>query len=208
MAAGEIMLTEGLKRCTWRLVERQTQQFSRGGSGPVVDLGDPFWEIDFRYENLDRAAWQALTAWVQRRQGAGVNFAAYRPDRKDPILKQPGDTETDFEMRATNYGSIETVRIHWGLDYELSVGDMVAYDASDGSRYVGEITEFAQYASQNAHAVVYPPRKDSATQAPNPALSMATGLFRMVTDSLQMSEPYDPKKSLSFRARQDERPVA
>ena len=82
MADNEIMLTTGLKRCTWTPMERQTTPFGRGG-GIVVELGYPYWMIDFEYANLLDDDWRELTAWVARRRGAVQSLSCHAAGSKE-----------------------------------------------------------------------------------------------------------------------------
>jgi hypothetical protein len=209
MAAGEIMITKGLKSCTWRIVERQTQQFSRNGTGPVIELGAPYWEIDFRYENLSPENWRLLTSWVNRRRGAKENFSAYRPDRKAPLFRaEANDPALIFTIIETvTEGNKVLVDYPAGVSPYAAVGDMVAYDSATGARYVGEVEEIEAVFSSRTRLRTYPPAPLMAA-SPNGNLYAATGLFKMVANTLQMSEPYTVKKTLSFRAKQDEAPIA
>lgn len=196
MSAGEVMLTDRLKSCTWRLVERQTQQFARGGASAVIQIGEPYWLIDLVYENLGATEFRALSAWLARRRGALVTFSAFRADRPHPanITAEPVATITSQD--------VSTIRVQAGPDL-VGVGDMISYNAVSGGRFIGEVTNVvatgAGYADVNT--VPLPPTPHGT---PVVQLVPAVGLFRLEPSSVRITEVYEPKKRVSFTARQDE----
>jgi hypothetical protein len=74
---------------------------------------------------------------------------------------------------------------------------MVAFDATNGGRYVGILTELVSGTTWEA----FPP---APVGSASPACVDAAGHFRLMPETIQMQDPLDPKKGLSFSARQKE----
>lgn len=194
MSTGEFMPTDALRECTWTLQERQTAQYSRGGNSQVIDLGDPFWTLTATYEGLGPAQFKALSAFISRRQGARVTFAARRPGRKP-----------DFAQDPVGLGFVVTsgkLRIDAGAT-PVVAGDMVSYTTSGSGRYIGEVQSTSVVSGTNLECVMRPLAL-AAHATPDVAIVGAWGLFRLDPQSVQISETYDPRKRVSFSARQVE----
>lgn len=192
MSAEELMLTKGLKSCVWTPKERQSEQFTTGGAGKVIEYGGPFWEVDFTYENLREIDWRKLTAWAARRRGAAVTFKAFPAMQRSPLNGDPGS------VSISEVGSDE-LRVN--TNPTLSLGDFLAYNASGSGRFVGQVVEITGGGSGYINCRTFPPRVGVSGSA---AVVDAAGIFRMVPTSLRMTNPLDPKKRLSFTARQVE----
>lgn len=186
MADNELMLTKGLKACIWTPKERQTTPFANAG-GIVVMQGFPYWHLRCEYENLEDSDWVALRAWLSRRRGAFSPFKAFRAMNRTPIGGASSCT-----VSAGGGGTITAT-----ASPALQVGDMVAYDVTAGGRAVVELTA----ANGGNNFDCFPPAPAGSA---NPECVDAGGYFRIIPASVSMSEPYDPKKSLRFEARQDE----
>ena len=187
MSDGELMLTTGLKRCEWIPREKQTQIFGRGAKSPVIDLGTPYWEVKFSYSNMTDDEWAELRAWLARRRGALSYFSAF-----NAMNRTPRGGATSCTVSAGGGGSITV-----NASPAAQVGDMVAYDDANGGRAVVMLTENTSGNNFNC----FPP---AVIGSGNPAIVDAAGYFRLIPDSVQMSDPFDAKKSLSFEARQME----
>lgn len=184
MADNELMLTVGLKRCTWIPMERQTTPFGRGG-GIVVELGTPYWMVNFEYQNLLPDDWQALTAWVARRRGAKSPFKAFPAMKRSP---KGGATSCTAAGQAN--GTVTVV-----ASPAAEVGDFVAFDGATG-RAVVQLT--ADNGANNFNC--FPP---APVGSANPEIVDPGGYFQLI-GTPRMSDPFDPKKSMSFSARQVE----
>ena len=77
------------------------------------------------------------------------------------------------------------------------MGDYVAYDAGGGGRAVVQLT--AANGSNNFDC--FPP---APTGSGSPEIVDPGGYFQLVPNSVSMSDPYDPRKTLTFSARQVE----
>lgn len=209
LASFPALPTDGLKSCEWKPVERQTRQFSRNGSGPVLELGRPYWEIDCTYDNLNDQAFRSLSSFLTGLRGARNPFRAYRPSRPKSAGRpdaNAGDIE-DFERVTTaDYDAL----LLGFVDGEggFGVGDMVSYRTTANARYVGEVTRVQAEFLRSSRLILFPPVQTPHASAPEPQIVKPEGLFTIVPDSLQMSEPYEPKKRVSFSARQWERAYA
>lgn len=186
----EPMITTGLKTCTWQLRQRQTQQFGLSGNGQVITRGRPFWVLQFEYENLKPADYQALSAWISRRNGGEFTFLAYRPDRPQP-LSGPANSPS-FSISGSNL----VIDTNAGA---INPGDMAAYITSNSRRYVGEVVNVASVSGDQYTCEMRPAPPSVVSGAD---LMQAQGEFILEPDTLSISEPYDLRKRVGFAARQ------
>lgn len=198
--ASETFPVSNLKTCEWLPITRQTAPMNQGGSGQVIEMGDPYWMIQCAYENLNEADYRALTAFLARRNGAMVPFRAYRSDRQMP-LNIPNADSLSPSISQVSSG---VMQITTGTN-KLSEGDMVAYAASDGSRYVGEIKDILSTQTSSVQCELFPIAPTPASSA-DLQIYRAEGLFTLEPGSIQTSEPIDKRRSVSFSARQLEKP--
>jgi len=198
--ASETFPVDGLKRCDWSVVTRQTSLVSYGGGDSVIDMGEPYWMITCGYENLTEAQHRAVTSFLKRRNGAMVPFRAYRPDRQNPI----NITNAGALSPSISEVSAGVVQITTGTP-KLAEGDMVAYKTSTGARFVGEIADLLSTQTNSIQCELYP---SAPTPHGTPELQIyrAEGLFRLEPSSVQVSEPMDKRRSVGFSARQLEKP--
>lgn len=185
MADYELILTKGLKKMTWVPQERATTPFTIGG-GINVELGRPYWLIDCEYANLQIADWKALRSWVTRRRGGKSPFRAFHA-----MNRTPAGGATSCTVSAGGGGPLTI-----NMTPAAQPGDFVAYDVAGGGRAIHEVLELISGSSFE----VFPPA-DKAGSA-NPSCVEAAGDFMFDLSSLRMSETYDPKKTVSFKARQ------
>lgn len=198
--ASETFPVSGLKSCTWALTERQTSQITYGGGGGGIDMGEPYWVITCTYENLTAVKYRAVTAFLGRRNGNMVPFRAYRSDRQDPInIPNAGSLSPSISEVSSGVMQITT-----GAD-KLAEGDMVAYDTSAGARFVGEIDELLS-TQTNSIQCRLSPFAPTPNSTPDLQIYRAEGLFTLLPDTVSPNEPYDGKRSISFSARQLEKP--
>ncbi|MEL6754939.1 MAG: hypothetical protein AAFP81_00775 [Pseudomonadota bacterium] len=198
--ASETFPVSGLKNCTWTKAWRQTSQITGGGGGGGIEMGDPYWMISCVYENLTEAQFRAVTAFIGRRNGNLVPFRAYRSDRQNPInipnagALSPSITEITAGVMQITTGTLK-----------LAEGDMVAYRSSAGARFVGEIDELlsSQTNSVQCRMIPFAPTPNGT---PDLQIYRAEGLFMLIPESVSPNEPYDKKRSISFSARQLEKP--
>lgn len=198
MSAGELILTDCLKECTWQLVEQQSAPETRANGGQVVTWGRPFWSLTARYENLSDAGFRALTAWVSRRKRSRVSFTAWRADRPAPLLN-PAMTNTGLGVSSVNI-SAGTVTLTGLGSTVISPGDMIGFSTLAGGYWVGEATATATPSGGTATISVWPyPQTPHGT--PNVRLLKALGEFQLVGDPV-IREPSSRVRSLEFVARQ------
>lgn len=198
--ASETFPVSGLKRCDWVPSFRQTQQLTNGGGNGGIEMGDPYWMISCTYENLTESQHRAVTSFIARRNGNQVPFRAYRPDRQNPLnIINAGALSPSIAEVSSGVMQITT-----GTD-RLAEGDMVAYQTSAGARYVGEIADVLSTPVDAIQCTLLPfaPTPDGT---PELQIYRAEGLFTLEPDSVVPSEPFDRKRSLSFSARQLQKP--
>ena len=191
MADGELMLTEGLKTCNFLQAERQNGFFGLGGFSAIVDYGPPYWELELEYENLSDANFRVLTAWMRRRRGGMSYFKAFRAMSRNPL----GGASSATVAQQTS----DTLRVT--SSPVLQIGDMVAYDANGSGRFVGEVIEIVATAAGYVDVKTFPPISVPAS-TPNAEIVDAGGYFRVLPDTVRLSEPLGFTRSMSFRARQ------
>jgi hypothetical protein len=167
-------------------MERQTNPFSNSG-GIVVELGKPYWMIACEYANLTDAEWRELTAWIARRRGSKSPFKAFRA-----MQRNPRGGASSCTVSAGGNGTITV-----NASPAAQVGDMIAYNAGAGGRAVVQLT--ASNGSNNFDC--FPPAPSGSG---SPEIVDAGGYFRLMANTVNMSDPFDPKKTLSFQARQVE----
>lgn len=186
MADNELMLTTGLKVCTLTPVERQTALGMYGGQ-QVITRGKPYWVMRCEYANLLDEDWAALTAWVARRRGASSPFYGFPAMRRSPINGATGVTVSSVN---TSLGRANFSPSGGGA---FVPGDFVAYDSGSGRALVQLIENTAGSTWET-----FPPATAGGANADctDPAAS-----FRLIPQSVRMSEPFDPRKTLSFEAR-------
>jgi X-X-X-Leu-X-X-Gly heptad repeat protein len=198
--ASETFPVSGLKSCEWTDVVRQTDQSSYGGGDSVIEMGEPYWTISCRYENLSEAQHRAVTSFLKRRNGSMVPFRAYRPDRQNPLnIANAGSLSPSITEVSTGVMQITT-----GTN-KLAEGDMVAYKTSTGARYVGEIADVLSTQTSSIQCELYP-AAPTPNGSPDLQIYRAEGLFRLVPSSVQNPEPHDKRRSVTFSARQVEKP--
>jgi len=197
MSAGEQFPTKGLKSCVWSLSQRQTSQYGRSGNSQVIKLGEAFWRVKFEFENLTDADFRYLTSFIARRKGRMVSFAAYRPDRLKGLQHSGGVVPSAFSVS----GDTLTVTMPGGQHF--SHGDMISYAAASGGRYVGEVTEITS-ASGGTTVMKSEPSPVAAAGTHDAQSEFAWGLFTLEPDSVNISEPFEITKRVSFTARQVE----
>lgn len=198
--ASETFPVSGLKSCTWTPAWRQTSQITGGGGGGGIEMGDPYWMITCSYENLTEVQHRAVTSFIGRRQGNLVPFRAYRPDRQLPVNIPNADALSPSITQIT----AGVMQITTGT-LKLAEGDMVAYRSSAGARFVGEIDELLSTQTNSVQCRMSP-FAPTPNGTPELQIYRAEGLFTLIPDSVSGNEPYDKKRSISFSARQLEKP--
>lgn len=198
MSAGELILTDCLKECSWSLVERQSEAETRENGGQVVALGRPFWTLTARYENLSDTAFRALTAWLARRKRSRVSFTAWRPDRPTLALNS-SITNSGLGVSAVSISGGTVSLTGLGTNV-ISPGDMIGFSTLAGGYWVGEATATATPTAGAATVSVWPyPQTPHGT--PNVRLLKALGEFQIVGEPV-IREPSNRVRSLEFNARQ------
>lgn len=197
--ASETMPYDGLKRCDWRVVQRQTLPFTQGGGGAVIEMGEPYWMIDCAYDNLSDAKFRAVTAFLGRRNGAIVPFRAYRADRQKPLnISNPQALIVSIAEQSAGIMRVTGTS-------KLLAGDMIAYKTITGARHIGEIIEViaspADTTDFRLHPFASTPHAGGEVQ-----IYRAEALFTIEPDSVAISEPYDKRRGVTFTARQLQRP--
>lgn len=187
MADYELILTTGLKKMTWLPQERATTPFAVGG-GINVELGSPFFLIRCEYgPGLTLAEWKALRAWITRRRGSKSPFRAFHA-----MNRTPAGGASSCTVSAGGGGPLTI-----NMSPAAQPGDFVAYDVAGGGRAIHEVLENISGSSFE----VFPPANKAGSG--NPSCVDAAGDFRLDLSTLNMSETYDPKNTVSFQARQE-----
>ncbi|MEO0955688.1 MAG: hypothetical protein AAFY12_11895 [Pseudomonadota bacterium] len=196
----ETFPVSGLKSCEWTPTFRQTTQITNGGGGGGIEMGDPYWLINCSYGNLTEIQFRAVTSFIGRRQGNLVPFRAYRPDRQLPVNIPNADALSPSIIQIT----AGVMQITTGT-LKLAEGDMVAYRSSAGARFVGEIDELlsAQTNSIQCRMIPFAPTPNGT---PDLQIYRAAGLFRLLPETVSVTEPHDRRRAISFSARQVEVP--
>lgn len=199
--ASESLPMDKLKRLQWLPTLRQSEAFTVGGSGAAIDYGEPYITITAQYENLTDAQMRVLSAFLARRNGRAVPFRAHNPARKKPIaIANPAALSPTISEVSTGVLQIDT-----GVSDQMSEGDIIAYKSFTGARFVGQISDIVASSGTTTDFMTQP-----AAQQPDgtPELQIfeAEGLFRLDPSSVDMSEPHDLKRRVSFTARQLETP--
>lgn len=200
MSAGEAILTDCLKECSWRLSERQSDAETRENGGQVVTWGRPFWMLTARYENLSDTAFRALTAWIARRKRSRVTFTAWRADRPALALNA-SITNSGLGIGGAGVSIVNSTVPLTGLGSNvISPGDMIGYSTLAGGYWVGEATATATPTAGAATVSVWPyPQTPHGT--PNVRLLKALGEFQLVGEP-NIREPSSRVRSLEFEAHQ------
>lgn len=195
----ESMPRAGLKECNWTPVHRQTIPHTMGGDSHAIELGRSYWTFTATYQNLTDAEHRALSAFINRRKGAVTPFRASRPDKGAPLAITASQTPTLSIVS----GSTLRITTTGGL---MSEGDMVAYTDSTAARIIGEIDEITNTGANYVDCTLLPgARAPGATPAAQ--IFNAEGIFRLIPGSVRGSEPHDHRRSISFEARQVEKPI-
>ncbi len=198
MSAGEIFLTDRLKDCSWRLMQRQSAPFARQ-TGQVIVYGGAYWVASFRYENLDGPGLRALSAWIARRQGSRVTFTAYRPTRKSPANGAVSNSGLGVSAVDTAASTVSLT----GLTGALLAGDMLSYFTAANGYYCGEVVS-AGAISSGAQTLTVSPAPVAANASPQARVYQALAEFQLDGEP-QITEPHDRRFAVSFNARQVER---
>lgn len=198
MSAGELILTDCLKECTWSLMHRQSDAETRANGGSVVTFGRPFWVIRARYDNMDDSTFRALTAWIARRDRSRVTFTAWRADRPALTLNS-AISNSGLGVSAVD-ASASTVSLTGLGSNVISPGDMVGFSTLAGGYWVGEATALAT-PSGGAATVSVKPYPQTPHGTPNVRLLKALGEFQLVGEP-SISEPSSRIRSVEFSARQ------
>jgi hypothetical protein len=205
MSADEIMLSDRLKACDWIQSFRQSDATTRGGNPQVVEHGRPFWVINFRYENLiptdSYDPNRLLSAWLGRRNGQAVPFTAYRPSRRTPF-NHPTANNSGLVLSGYN-STTGAITLNKG---NMAEGDMVSWDAADGSMFVGEIVTIDAVSGSSTTFKTFPFAKQPAGTE-NAKIVGAVGRFRLIPASIRPDDRADKRHGLSFSARQIEKEV-
>ena len=191
MADNELMITKGLKSCTLTPTHRQTTPFAGAGNSKVIVLGASFWSMRCEYANMREVDWGILSAWVSRRRGALSPFAGLPGMKRTPLN---GATTCTIAAQGS-----DELRI--ASSPALNIGDYVSFDSGSG-RFLGLIEEITAVGAGYIDVKTFPDRPSSV--GANPACVDPTGYFQLVPSTIRMSDPLDPKKTLSFEARQVE----
>jgi hypothetical protein len=198
MSAGELILTDCLKECSWTLNERQSDPETRENGGQVITWGRPFWSLTARYENLSDIAFRALTAWVSRRKGARISFTAWRTDRPALALNS-SITNSGLGVSAVDIAAGTVTLTGLGSNV-ISPGDMIGFSTLAAGYWVGEAMATATPTAGAATVTVWPyPQTPHGT--PNVRLLKALGEFQLV-GPVSIREPSSRQRSLEFQARQ------
>lgn len=198
MSAGELILTDCLKDCSWALQEMQTSPMSRSGGAPVVSFGRPFWTLRARYENLSESAFRELTAWISRRQRSRYSFTAWRPDRPTTALNS-SITNSGLGISSVSIGGGTVGLTGLGTNV-ISPGDMLGFSTLAGGYWVGEALATATPTAGAATVSVWPyPQTPHGT--PNVRLLKALGEFQL-DGTPDVTENADRTRSVSFTATQ------
>jgi len=198
VSSQEIFLTDRLKDCSWRLMQRQSAPFGRQ-TGQVITYGGAFWVASFRYENLDGPGLRALSAWIARRKGAAVSFTAYRPTRISPANGATSNSGLGISSVNTAASTIAAT----GLSAALAAGDMFSYATLAGGFYCGEVVSVGAISS-GAQTLTVSPAPVAAHGTPQARVFQALAEFQLDGEP-QISEPHDRRYAVSFNARQVER---
>lgn len=200
MSAGEPILTDCLKECTWTLMERQSDAESRANGGAVVTFGRPYWTLRARYENLSDSAFRALTSWIARRKRSRVSFTAWRTDRPTPMLN-PAMTNAGLGIGGAGVSIVNNTVPLTGLGSNvISPGDMLGFSTLAGGYWVGEALATATPTAGAATVSVWPyPQTPHGT--PNVRLLQALAEFQLTAEP-NISEPASRLRSLDFTAQQ------
>lgn len=196
----EIMLTDGLKSCTWQPNLRQNDITTRGGDSLSVELGPPFWTVSFRYENLRPASWRLQTAWMNRRNGSSVPFTAFRPSRRYPA-NHPSTDNSGLALSAYN-STTGAITLNKG---NMAIGDMVSWIDSNDAQFVGEIKEVDAVSGVSTTFKTFPFARQPNGISASPRIFEAVGRFRIVPSSVRPEDRNDKIYSISFDARQEEK---
>lgn len=199
MSAGEFIITDRLKECTWTLNERQSEAETRENGGQVVSLGRPYWSLNMRYENLENDGFRTLTAWLARRKRSRVSFTSHRADRPAPQLDPTRISNSGLGVSAIDI-STGTVSLTGMGTTVISPGDMISFITLAGGYWVGEATATAIPTAGAATINVWPyPQTPHGT--PNVRLYYALGEFQIVGEP-SIREPSSRIRSVEFSARQ------
>lgn len=198
MSAGELILTDCLKECTWTLNERQSEAETRENGGQVVALGRPFWSLQARYDNLDIDQFRALTAWLARRKRSRVSFTAWRADRPALALNS-SITNSGLGVSAVSISGGTVSLTGLGTNV-ISPGDMIGFSTLAGGYWAGEATATASPTAGAATVNVWPyPQTPHGTPAVR--LLKALAEFQLVGEP-SIREPSNRIRSVEFNARQ------
>lgn len=198
MSAGELILTDCLKECTWILMGRQSDAETRENGGAVVNFGRPYWLTRWRFENNDDAGWRALTAWIARRDRSRYSFTGWRADRPAPLLN-PSMTNSGLGVSSVNIAA-GTVSLTGLGSNVISPGDMIGFSTAAGGYWAGEALATATPSGGAATVSVWPyPQTPHAT--PNVRLLKALAEFQLVSEP-SLTELSSRIRSLEFTARQ------
>lgn len=178
----EILNCEGLISAPWSPNHRQSSQNTVSGASQPIRFGDPFWTVDLSY-SLTEFQFRGLTAQFNRLDGAIGQMEIWRMNRQRPVAIPGADASTVTAFSVT--GDVVTITTNGGA---LGLGDMLSYDAANGRRWVGELSEITGGSGNQVVGKCLPPIVAPAG-SPNAIVYQAYGLFRMVPETYKPIEP-------------------
>lgn len=178
----QILDIDGLVNCTWSLMHRQTRQFSEDGKGQVYNFGEPYWVVGLEWIKKTPAQFRAVSALLQRLQGANDDIQLFNVTRQGPTnFNGNGAAITSISEDGSQNVTLVTIG-------NMGLGDFIAYDTTSGGRFVGEITEIGSTPDGNTTVFTTAPPAQPVHGTPNAEIWRAHGLFKLEPESLEISE--------------------
>lgn len=198
MSARELLITDGMKDCSWWIEEKQSELDPNSAEGQVLDFGLPIWMGQATFRDLNAQKWRALSAWIARRRRSAVTFTMFRPLMRAPLLN-PSQTNSGLGVGTINIAA--STAVFTGLSVNVSAGDMFSYRTLANGYWVGQATEDVTISSGSATVPVWPPPMAKHATTPQARAFEALGEFYLV-GTPQNIEQHNRRSSVSLTFKQ------
>lgn len=198
MSAGELIPYRGMTKADWEPIEQQAAPETLSGDADVLELGRGYWVVNFEFELPKREDFDAISAFLTRRQGAAVTFTAPRFFRKLPrdlsITSDAGLTVTGLSKssRLVQFTGVGASKAY--------TGDMISYRTVADGYYIGQVQADVDPVGGAITMNVWPEPMTQHASTPSPRRIEALGEFRL--DGLPKWSGEGRRKRVSFKAKQ------
>ncbi|MFC6197799.1 hypothetical protein [Ponticaulis profundi] len=200
MSVRELAPYEGVISAVWTPRNVQTGHDSTSGAVTVLEIGTPYWEIEYEIDCIDRETFDKWKMFLLRRQGRAITFITWpilRPRPRDESVTSDAGIDLDSISEANSTITVSGL----AASQPIAKGDFFSYRTAANGYWIGTATEAATAdGSGDATITVWPrPRAAHATVRELTRIR-PVGEFRLI------GEPRMPEEvgnySIRFSARQ------